>query len=219
MLPFAAAIVAGVATVAILASVFGRKTPPALPPAPAGVADAGPAAVALAGADAATSVADAGSGASDAGTGPAQDAGLPLGASGPDEQTALELVIEPPVDASVDGNPAARTPFTVSVPAGKHRIQVSDKRLGVNLVRTVTVAPKGKTREEIHLGRGFVTVSAPEGAVIFIDGRNMGKAPLHGELTLYEGAHQIVVTVGKAKWQQAFSVRASEHAYFNVEAQ
>jgi serine/threonine protein kinase len=209
-LPLIIGIALGFGAVVLLIAVLGRRAPPPPPPPPPPPVVAIDASVAVVVAPEADAGEDAGPANPDAGS---------VALDGGAEETTLELVIEPPVDASVDGSPAQRTPFTVPLPPGKHRVQVSDRRAGINFVRNVTVGPKGKTREEIHLGRGYVTVSAPEGAAIVIDGRSAGKAPLHGELTLFEGSHQIVVTVGKAKWQQAFSVRTGEHAYFNVEAQ
>jgi serine/threonine-protein kinase len=129
------------------------------------------------------------------------------------------LIVEPAVDVEIDGSSAGHSPLTVPLAPGPHRVVLTDKRKGINVVRGLVVGPKGVTREEIHLARGYVTVSAPSGALVTFDGHLYGKAPLKGEVTLYEGPHRILVTVGKARWQQSFSVRAGEHAYFNVETQ
>jgi hypothetical protein len=153
---------------------------------------------------------------------PASDAGVDAGAAGPalaPGATGLALIVEPSVDVEIDGSAAGHSPVTVALSPGPHRVVLSDKHKGINIVRGMVVGPRGITREEIHLSRGYVTVSAPNGASVTFDGHLYGKAPLKGEVTLWEGPHHILVTVGKARWQQAFSVRAGEHAYFNVETQ
>lgn len=129
----------------------------------------------------------------------------------------LELVVEPEVDLEIDGKPAGRSPFRGELAPGRHVVKLTDRALGISMIRSVTVKPKGTTEEFISVPKGYVSVSAPDGAVVFIDGRRLGTAPLKTDISVYEGRHRIVVTVGKARWQQPFSVRADERMYFNVE--
>ena len=49
-----------------------------------------------------------------------------------------------------------------------------------------------------------------------MDGKRIGTAPMK-EITVYEGAHRVLVTVGKAKWSEPFSLHAGENVRFNVE--
>ncbi len=131
---------------------------------------------------------------------------------------SLALTVEPPVTLTIDGKPSGRSPFNGRLAPGQHIVLLVDKIRNISTSRAITVRPKGKTQEDIVLGRGSVSLTAPDGAVVFIDGRRMGKAPLK-EISLWEGRHKAVVTVGKLKWQQAFTVHEGEHQYFNVEAQ
>jgi serine/threonine protein kinase len=56
------------------------------------------------------------------------------------------------------------------------------------------------------LGTGTVTVNAPDGCEVRIDGRLVGTAPLEGPVTVFEGKHRIQVSSGGARWRQAFSI-------------
>ena len=67
--------------------------------------------------------------------------------------------------------------------------------------------------------KGFVTVKAPEGAAVFIDGNRIGTAPIKGEIPVYEGSHRIQVTVGQSKWAEPFTLYGGQRVSFNVELQ
>lgn len=137
----------------------------------------------------------------------------------PPEPCSLELLVEPEVELSIDGQPVGRSPYAGPLDAGRHLVKLSDSTRGISTSRVVVVKGSGKTTERIYLAKGYVIVSAPEGAQVFIDGRKVGTAPLRGELEVYEGNHRILVTVGKAKWQQPFSLRANERMSFDVETE
>jgi hypothetical protein len=137
----------------------------------------------------------------------------------PEEPPSLELTVEPAVDFSIDGNPAGRGSFSGPLEPGKHLVQITDKGRMLNVTRSVNVKKTGKTVEKITIGKGHVSISAPDGAAISIDGIKVGTAPSTKEIAVYEGAHRVTVMVGKARWSQAFTVRADERMYFNVEAQ
>ncbi len=134
-------------------------------------------------------------------------------------QPFLELKVEPPVELTIDGQPVGRAPFSGPLSAGRHTIGLVDKSLGISTTRVVTVSATKKTEHAIYLSKGFVSVSAPDGAIITINGTRIGKAPLSKDVELYEGRHHLVVTVGKAKWQQRFNLAAGERAYWNVETE
>ncbi|MBI3184137.1 MAG: serine/threonine protein kinase [Myxococcales bacterium] len=174
-----------------------------------------------------SAVEDAGASASEA-----PDASAPLAVAPPPEPPkppppeppkleppSLRLVTDPAVNLTIDGKDVGRSPFDGPMAPGRHVVRLTDKAKGISASRAVVVRASGKTSEEIVLSKGYVSVSAPEGAGVFIDGKKVGTAPIRGEIPVFEGSHHILVTVGKAKWQQAFSVRAHERMYFNVEAQ
>jgi serine/threonine-protein kinase len=49
-----------------------------------------------------------------------------------------------------------------------------------------------------------------------MDGKRIGTAPIE-EINVYEGSHRVLVTVGAAKWSEAFSIHSGENIRFNVE--
>ena len=64
-----------------------------------------------------------------------------------------------------------------------------------------------------------MTVNAPEGANVFIDGVRKGTAPIRGEIPVYEGSHRIEVRVGTARWHEDFNLYGGGRVSFNVELQ
>jgi hypothetical protein len=134
----------------------------------------------------------------------------------PPEPPSLELTVTPPVDIEIDGRAVGLSPVAMPLEPGRHALHLSDPSRGINVNRSVTVGKEGKTRHKIVLEKASVAVTAPAGATVLMDGRVVGKAPV-GELSVYEGKHRISVSMGKAKWQQPFSVEGGGHMYFNVE--
>ncbi|HLL82290.1 MAG TPA: PEGA domain-containing protein, partial [Longimicrobium sp.] len=94
-------------------------------------------------------------------------------------------------------------------------LRLLDRSKGIDTVRGVTVPDAGFVSASFYLSRGYVAVTAPDGAEIFIDGRSYGRAP-QKEIGVYEGNHRIVVTVGKARWQEAFDIKPNERLKFTV---
>ena len=39
------------------------------------------------------------------------------------------------------------------------------------------------------------------------------------EIKVYEGSHKILVTVGRAKWSEPFTIHSGENIRFNVEVE
>jgi serine/threonine-protein kinase len=132
-------------------------------------------------------------------------------------EPTLELIVDPRVDIFLgDGGVLGRTPFTVPMPPGRHVLSLSNPALGIQTARAVTVAPTGRTTQRIYLNKGFVTIRAPEGSAVQVDGRKVGTAPVE-ELDLYEGYHRLVVTVGGARWQKSFQLEANQRVTFTVD--
>lgn len=138
------------------------------------------------------------------------------GSAKPPTEGILALRVEPRVSVKIDGKAVGRAPLRVPLPPGRHKIELEDRRLGIDVTRYVNVSARGVTQEEIYLQKGFVAINAPPGAIISIDGRRVGKAPLSGEVGVYEGSHKLEVTMGKAKFRESFRVRGGQRVYFDV---
>lgn len=155
----------------------------------------------------------------DAGRAEPADAGAKAAAPAPDAgvvEVQAEFDSQPTADLTIDGKASGRTPWKGTLPAGQHALTFVNKPLLLATGRTVTLKAGEPYKERFVFERGKVTVVAPPGAVIFIDGTRVGVAPLKEDLVAFQGGHRILVMVGQAKWQQAF-VLGPERVTFNVE--
>ncbi len=130
--------------------------------------------------------------------------------------TVLQLDTKPNTDVTIDGKLHGRTPLKVELTPGRKVVKLENKDLGINTGRVFTLKEGATLTESITIGTGTVVLSAPDGAAVFMDGKRIGTAPMK-EITVYEGAHRVLVTVGKAKWSEPFSLHAGENVRFNVE--
>jgi eukaryotic-like serine/threonine-protein kinase len=145
------------------------------------------------------------------------DAGTPDGGVDAGVTTVLELIVDPRVEAGLsDGGTLGRTPLSAPLLPGRHVISLNSASLGIQTSRTLTVNPTGRTTHRIYLNKGFVTVKAPPGALVQVDGRKIGIAPVE-ELDLYEGFHRLLVTVDGARWQKSFQLTPSQRLVFDVD--
>ncbi|MDC0708117.1 serine/threonine protein kinase [Stigmatella sp. ncwal1] len=145
------------------------------------------------------------------------DAGTPDGGTDAGVETQLELIVDPRVEVGLsDGGTLGRTPLSVPFPPGRHVLSLNNASLGIQTARTLTVNRSGRTTHRIYLNKGFVTVKAPPGAMVQVDGRKIGIAPVE-ELDLYEGYHRLVVTVDGARWQKNFQITPSQRLVFDVD--
>jgi serine/threonine-protein kinase len=130
----------------------------------------------------------------------------------------LELTVNPPVTVSLNGKTLGRTPLSVSLPPGRHQFRLSDAQLGINLTRPITVNRGGVTRHFMELGKGLLTVHIPEGAILNLDGKVIGNQSVR-DLSVWEGNHRLLVTMGTAKWQQAFTLGKDQTMEYEVQSE
>jgi serine/threonine-protein kinase len=119
---------------------------------------------------------------------------------------SLSLVVEPPVEAVIDGIPRGRTPLTVELSAGSHALELRGK--GISVKRTIDVGASGTTARRLRIEKGYLKLKAPRGTAVELDGTRLAR--MTGELALFEGAHEVAVG-GKAKRVQAFTLKAGQH--------
>lgn len=150
------------------------------------------------------------------------DAGAPVIVvidAGPPAPVELAVTIEsrPTLELTIDGNVVGKTPWTGPLPMGAHKLKLENKDLLISAGRTVTVQGSEPITQTYTFEKGTVGVNAPPGAVIFIDTKKQGVAPLANDLSIYEGYHRILVKVGQAQWTETFSLFAGQRVSFNVE--
>ncbi|MEW5740413.1 MAG: protein kinase [Myxococcota bacterium] len=157
----------------------------------------------------------------DAGPAPeAPDAGSPAVDAGAVAPADVEVRIEsrPSAELFLEGQSLGRTPWVGRLPPGRKVFRFENKPALLNAFRTLTLKAE-PVSETFTFEKGKVSVKAPEGAAIFIDGTRVGTAPIRGEIPVYEGSHRISVTYGKAKWSEPFTLYAGQPVTFNVELQ
>lgn len=126
----------------------------------------------------------------------------------------FELAVTPPVNVRLDGKSIGRTPLSIHVRAGRHRLTLRDHAEGVDVRRIVDVDRNG-TDLHIALQRAFVSIDVPTGSKVFVDGQLIAHASVKNHL-IYEGHHRVRVMLGMAEWHQEFDVGPREHMSFNV---
>jgi serine/threonine-protein kinase len=202
------------------------RTPARLPPPTPTVVDGGSADAGLDDAGVPTdagSPADAGPTRVTAAEGPdagsAIDAGaapLDAGPAAPLPQVEVSIECTPEVDVVFEGKVLGRTPWKGQLPQGKRTVTLQNKELGIATQRTLQLKD-APVEETVKFEKGAISIKAPDGAGIFIDGRKVATAPVTGELTVYEGFHRIQVALGQAKWNETFTISTGTRLSFNVE--
>lgn len=132
----------------------------------------------------------------------------------PSGPPSVDVSSEPAGDVFVDGRRIGRSPLTRSVPRGKHKVRVVDRALGIDQTKVVEVR-SAHVKARFAFGKASLTVSAPEGAAVFVNGRRVGTGSTK-DIEIYEGSHKLVVTLGPARHEHSFSVRPGETYTYEV---
>jgi eukaryotic-like serine/threonine-protein kinase len=132
----------------------------------------------------------------------------------PPGKAMLLVSAEPAGSVFIDGRLIGRSPLSRAVSRGQHKVRLQDAEQGFDVTRTVEV--KGsEARVRFTIGTGRLTVTAPEGAAIFMDGRRVGTTEIR-DLAVWEGEHRLVVTLGQARNDHAFQLRAGGNYLYEV---
>ncbi|HHG73859.1 MAG TPA: PEGA domain-containing protein [Persephonella sp.] len=113
-------------------------------------------------------------------------------------------------------NPIGKTPFKDKVDVGQHHIILKLGAVGTS--RVVTVEYGKTTKLFVNLEKAVVHFKAnPEDAVLYIDGKKIGKFPV--TLELDQGVHNIVVEKGKYKDKFVLRVKKGDEITVNYQLQ
>jgi len=134
----------------------------------------------------------------------------------PASRPTLEVTASEPGDVLVDGKRVGLPPLSRSVRSGRHEVRLVNRNLGLDVVRSVEVQG-ARTSLAIDVGKGRLTVTAPEGAEISLDGRPVGTGRVR-DLEIWEGRHHLAVRLGPARHEHAFQVAAKESYEYEVTA-
>jgi eukaryotic-like serine/threonine-protein kinase len=121
------------------------------------------------------------------------------------------------VEVTIDGEYVGRSPvFVWPLDAGRHVLRLKSQQRMVNTTKVVMLEDAGITRQEIYLSKGYITVNAPDGAQVTVDGKVIGVAPLK-EVGVYEGEHRVVVTIHGSRWEDVFNIAPHQRLTFTVD--
>ena len=149
---------------------------------------------------------------------PSVDAGATAPVVAAETFVAVTIESSPTVELQLEGKTLGNTPWSGRLTAGRKVFQLQNKALGISTARAITLKSE-PVNERYTFEKGFVTVKAPEGAQVLIDGNRVGSAPIRGEIPVYEGSHRIEVRVGQSKWSEPFNLYPGQRVNFNVELQ
>ncbi len=127
---------------------------------------------------------------------------------------SIDVTSTPPGDVYVDGKKVGRAPLVLAVARGRHKVRLVERGKGIDLSQTVEVSGP-RTPVRFVPGKGRVTITAPEGALIYIDGRKVGTSQVI-DLEVYEGSHQLKVTLGAAEHLAPFQLGPDETWRYEV---
>lgn len=119
----------------------------------------------------------------------------------------------------IDDAPPKPLPFLEPVSAGKHRVRVTCAEY-LDEDREVVVAEGELTpiHAEMRPAPGDLTVRAPEGTAIYVDGRFAGRAPLASALRLAAGDHDVaLLDGGRVPWGRRVVVGRASSAVIEGE--
>jgi PEGA domain-containing protein len=103
----------------------------------------------------------------------------------------VTIPLSPPVEVFERGHKLASRGGRVTLPAGRHDLQFTNKALGIDTRRTVDVAANTEAPVALDVQPGSVNVNALPWASVSIDGAIVGDTPL-ANLALAAGPHDVV---------------------------
>ena len=127
----------------------------------------------------------------------------------------LHIDSDPAVSVFVDDQPLGRTPITATLPPGRHRVRLTDAETGINAYRTLRLRSGQRLSRSYAFGTCQLLVDAPEGAIVKLNARVLGTAPLE-EQTIYEGSYLLRVSYLGAVWSERFEAPAGGRLTYTV---
>jgi hypothetical protein len=115
-----------------------------------------------------------------------------------------------------DGKVLGKTPLSVALKPGTHRLTLSGTKFGLSRQITVEVPKTGSVTEKIVLKRGSVRVLVRPAAEVFVNNIPMGKAPPLS-FPLYEGEYNLrLVTEDGSERSQPVRITADQEELVKV---
>ena len=132
----------------------------------------------------------------------------------PAARPSLAVTAEPAGEVYVDGRRVGRAPVEVPVERGTHTVRLRDAASGVDASRRVEARGAG-TPVRFALGKGWLDVTAPDAAEVFLDGRQISRGGVK-RFAVWEGEHRIEVRLGTARVGERFRLAPNETWTYDV---
>ena len=94
----------------------------------------------------------------------------------------------------------------------------SDAKTGINVYKTYRIRAGKEHRHRVVFGTSKLIVQAPEGAIVFLNSRRLGKAPLD-EVSIYEGRYLLKVQYDGMSWSETFDAPPGQRIEYKVRMQ
>lgn len=151
----------------------------------------------------------------DAGVAPEGAGALDAGPVDPPKPGRLRIDSDPAVSVYKGRESLGRTPISVQLPPGKYRLRFTDSKTGINVYKTYRVRAGGSHRHDLTFGTSQLIVRAPVGAIVSLNGRKLGKAPLD-EVSIYEGKYLLKVQFEGMSWSERFEAPPGQRIEYKV---
>jgi serine/threonine-protein kinase len=138
----------------------------------------------------------------------------PARASTPTAPGHLEISSTPALALAVDGKPVGDGTASLDLPAGMHTVVGTGS--GLSLKKTITVRPGATERITLVVQTGTLSIDAPPGCDVFVDGRLRGKTPME-PLELPQGMHKVLVKQGSIPYTQNVPIQPNLESYLQVQ--
>ncbi|MCB9654008.1 MAG: protein kinase [Deltaproteobacteria bacterium] len=128
---------------------------------------------------------------------------------------SISLRSEPAVDVYDANRLLGRTPLTADLSVGRHRLRFTDRKLAINAYRTYKIRAGEQKRDAVTFGKSKLVVNAPRGALVLLNQRNLGKAPIE-PVEVYEGRYLLKVSVDGMNWTEWVDALPGRTLEYNV---
>ena len=118
---------------------------------------------------------------------PVEDAGTTAATTG-----RITVTSSSTVTVSIDGRRVGRSPVTVEVPPGAHRIVATADGFTKTYNVSVTAGETSQVRVTPPSVRGTIRFRVPRGTIVQLDGRTIGRAPVPAQRVSL-GSHRVVL--------------------------
>jgi hypothetical protein len=103
---------------------------------------------------------------------------------------SLNVACSVPVQVSEKGTALGTSGAPISLPVGRHVLDLSNEELGFSATQVVDVRVGRVSRVQVTLPEGTVNINATPWAEVLVDGQRVGETPL-GNIKLTVGPHEV----------------------------